>query len=268
MKYGRLSALNRKLRFKKRKFVNFKKSYKMWRRIATLFRNRYQFSRNNYRFSSKPRNKFLVDYTKPKNYEKLKARVKRRTFNSQRIINFRKFRKFYSTLTVQQFKRLVSFVNFSSKRGSLVNNFITFIESRLDVMLFRSGLVTSLFMSKHFIIHKHILVNNAVSCFPNRNLNLLDLISFNTLSFNSVLQNVKLNYVKRWLNYIKSGKKKRQKRKVNLMLLNLPSYIEVDFKAFSFILIADIFRKNVFYPFKISNQELSVFLNRIKTKVN
>jgi ribosomal protein S4 len=266
-KYVHLNYINRKLKFKNSRRYSFKKSYKLWRRVSVLFNNRYQFSRIQRRFNFKPTNKYLVDYTRPKNYDKLKARVKRRTFNSQRIVNFRKFKKFYATLSSTQFYKLVSAIRNSKNKGSLVFNFIARIESRVDLLLFRSGVVTSLFMAKHFISHSHVLINYKPVTSLQHYLAKFDLITLNEFVFDSLVNVIKFVYIRRWLTYVSRGAIKRNKKKLTLISFYLPSYIEVDYKSFSFILIADIFFKNVFYPFKISTHELEGFLNRVRIKL-
>lgn len=195
--------------------------------------------------------RYLVSYVKARHRKRIFVRVKKRRFLSQNLINFRKLKKFYSTLSTRQF-----FVLMREARQKRENNFdflIAQLESRLDVLLFRSNLVTSLFMSRHFLNHKHLWINQ-LSAYIGTKVRLYDVVSFkwNSISMHKmVVQKNMLLHYRTALN-----------RSRRITLLFLPSYLEVDFKTLSFNLIAEVFFKDVYYPFVIDKASIENFLFR------
>jgi len=196
--------------------------------------------------------RYLVSYVKARRRKSIFVRVKKRRFLSQNLINFRKFKRFYSTLTNRQFLVLMR-----QARLKKENNFeflIKTLESRLDVLLFRSNLVTSLFMARHFLNHRHIQIN-AKQAYADSCIKLYDNISFKwrvlRMHRTIVQRNILMHY------RVSLSRSKR------IILLFLPSYLEVDFKALSFNLIAGILNKNVYYPFLVDRASIENFLFRV-----
>jgi ribosomal protein S4 len=237
-KYAYLASLKRRLKFMKKRKT--KVSSFLWKRLFHLFRNRYQFGYRK-RKVFKPKkagSKFIIDYTKRRSYDKFKVRIKRRTFNSQRLINFRKFKKFYSNMTTVQFYRLAAKSRNQLDSVQNLDKFISNLERRLDVVLFRAGLVTSIFMARQFISYNHICVNNYKTKKLGYPLNTYDLVSFSSKKFRSLFTLLKSVYLNRLRGYVLSGTPKRIKNKVALVAFFKPSYLEVDYKGLSSILIA------------------------------
>lgn len=195
--------------------------------------------------------RYLVSYIKARQRKRVFVRVKKRRFLSQNLINFRKLKRFYSTLTARQFSKLMRVAHLKKE-----NNFdflISSLESRLDVLLFRSNLVTSLFMARHFLNHRHIWVNR-LNAYSETKVNLNDIVSFKWASMRMHKSIVQKNT---FLHYrIALSRSKR------IVLLFLPSYLEVDFKTLSFNLIAGIFFKDVYYPFSVDRASIENFLFR------
>jgi ribosomal protein S4 len=195
--------------------------------------------------------RYLVSYVKARRRKRIFVRVKKRRFLSQSLINFRKLKKFYSTLTARQF--LVLMHKARLQKGNNFDFLMSSLESRLDVLLFRSNLVTSLFMARHFINHKHIWINK-IKARSESKVNLNDIVSFkwNSLAVHrSIVQrNILLHY------RIALSRSKR------IVLLFLPTYLEVDFKALSFNLIAGVFFKDVYYPFSVDRASIENHLFR------
>jgi len=65
---------------------------------------------------------------------------------------------FYTNLQEKKFKKDFKFCVKSSVKT--LDKFISFVESRLDVILYRVGFVSSLHQARQFINHGHITVNN------------------------------------------------------------------------------------------------------------
>jgi ribosomal protein S4 len=271
IKLGYFASYKRRVRLLKIRARRARISSALWKRLYYLFRNRYQFGyvkRNRFKKGkSKSGSKYIIDYTKRRSYDKLKVRLKRRTFNSQRLIDFRKFKKFYSNLTAVQFYRLASKSKIQARGAYNLNKFVSNLERRVDMVLFRSGLVTSIFMARHFISYGHISVNGLKIKRLGFVIDLYDIVSISIKDLINFFTIIKSMYLSRLKGYVKSGARKRVKSKVALVSIFKPSYLEVDYRVLSTILVADIQFNKVFYPFKVPFYELGLFLSRVRKKV-
>jgi ribosomal protein S4 len=268
LKLSFFASLKRRLRLTKLRNRLKIISSTLWKRLNYLLRGRYQFGGYRKKKLNKPtkkKSRFIIDYTKRRSYNKFKVRIKRRAFNSQRLIDFRKFKKFYSNLNAVQFYRAAAKSKFIE--SNILNNFISKLESRLDMVLFRSGLVTSLFMAKHLISHGHILINDNISKQMGYTLSKYDLVSFSLKKLVNVRNLIKVLYKNKLKQYVRSGAPKRFKSKVASIFLFKPMYLEVDYCVLSTVLVADICVNKVFYPFKVSFHELELFLSRVRKKI-
>lgn len=256
----KVQTKNSKLMLSRLKFINVFRKYPNRRirnlQVDTVERNRRVGFRLQRRKSKISRRKslgkrYLVSYVKARQRKRIFVRVKKRRFLSQNLINFRKLKRFYSTLTARQFSVVMHKAHL--KRENNFDFLISSLESRLDVLLFRSNLVTSLFMARHFLNHRHICINEATA-YSRSKVHLNDIVSFkwNSMKMHKgiVQQNTLLHY------RIALSRSKR------VVLLFLPSYLEVDFKALSFNLIAGVFFKDIYYPFSIDRASIENFLFR------
>ena len=66
----------------------------------------------------------------------------------------------YYAIKEKQFSSI--FKESSKKKGDTGRNFINLLEKRLDIVVYRSGLVNTIYAAKQFISHKHITVNGKV----------------------------------------------------------------------------------------------------------
>jgi small subunit ribosomal protein S4 len=195
--------------------------------------------------------RYLISYVKTRRRRNVFVRVKKRRFLSQNLINFRKFKRFYSTLTNRQFSIVMREARL--KKENNFESLIKTLESRLDILLFRSNLVTSLFMARHFLNHRHIQINGK-QAYADSKIKLYDNVSFKYRSLNMHRNIVQRNALMHYrVSLIRSKR---------IVLLFLPSYLEVDFKALSFNLIAGILNKNVYYPFLVDRASIENFLFR------
>lgn len=256
----KIQTKNSKLMLARLNFVNNFRRYPQRRlqdlKLAVLDKKRRRGFRIKKRKSKIFRKKslgkrYLVSYVKARQRRRVFAKVKKRRFLSQNLINFRKLKRFYSTLTARQFSVLMHRARL--KRENNFDFLISSLESRLDVLLFRSNLVTSLFMSRHFLNHKHIWINK-LPAYSISKVHLYDIVSFkwNSIRMHKIVvqKNLILHY------RIALSRSKR------VTLLFLPSYLEVDFKALSFNLIAEVFFKDIYYPFTIDKASIENFLFR------
>ena len=67
-------------------------------------------------------------------------------------------------------------------KGNLISNFITKLEMRLDMFIFRAFNLLSLPQIKQLITHRKVFVNNKLIPYPNFTLKKHDVISFFSLN--------------------------------------------------------------------------------------
>lgn len=100
------------------------------------------------------------------------------------------FKFFYCNLQEKSFKRILK----QSVESPLttLDRFVSFLESRLDVVLFRSCFVSSMFESRQLISHGNVRVNGKVVRNPGSNLIQLDIIEIDVNLFQneSRIQNI------------------------------------------------------------------------------
>ena len=119
-----------------------------------------------------------------------------------------KLRRFYGNLRKRNFKRIFKERGLNDK--FLVGAFPYFLESRLDVILYRSNFFNSIFMARQFINHKKIFVNGLLETKPGLKVLLNDMISLP-------------NYQNFYLLLTKRLKKKK-------VLINYPNYLHINYK--------------------------------------
>lgn len=140
---------------------------------------------------------------------------KKRTKFYKFFILRQQFRVFYSFIKIKNLKKII--IKSLSKKDS-VNTFIYFLESRLDIVLFRLNLFSSVREARQKILHGNILVNNKVIKKSSYNLKESDCLSFN--------RNMTIFLKKKLLKNI------REKRN---FLVRIPNYLEYDLNNMVFI---------------------------------
>jgi ribosomal protein S4 len=101
----------------------------------------------------------------------------------------RRFRMFYGGLSKKVIKKKIKLI--LNKKGADFNlSFLHLFERRLDIVLHRSKLATSLRNARQMIVHKKILINKQIVNSPNYTLNLGDLISVNPKYSHVIVQNL------------------------------------------------------------------------------
>ena len=91
---------------------------------------------------------------------------------------------FYQNMRIHQIRTL--YVNCLKLRGNFISNFITKLELRLDMFLYRAFNLLSLTQIKQLITHKKIFVNSKIIPFPNYTLKKFDIVSFFGFENNNV----------------------------------------------------------------------------------
>ncbi len=159
---------------------------------------------------------------------------KKRVTSFSKILDIKQsFRLFYSNISEQSFKGSIMY-SIKSKSKTL-DKLVSFVESRLDSLLFRSCLVSSYHEAKLLVAHKHIIVNGTIIKKSGISLPKGSLIKLHKFLFKKVY----------FSNILKSR--------------SLPNYIEVDFKNLAFIFMWDTDFKNTYYPIRLNYSKLIRF---------
>ena len=99
---------------------------------------------------------------------------KRTTEYGTQLIAKQKLKKYYGDIREKQFK--ATYTNASRKKGDTSENLIGLLESRLDSFVYRSKFVPTVFASRQFVSHKHIMVNSKVVNIPSYKLKPGDIV--------------------------------------------------------------------------------------------
>ena len=103
----------------------------------------------------------------------------------QQLKSRKKLTLFYGHLSKKQLKRLIA--QSKSYQGYFSKNFFSILERRLDIVLYRSGLVKNIVSAKQLISHKKILVNNKVINSTSYQVNPGDIISITPNKNNKIV---------------------------------------------------------------------------------
>lgn len=140
---------------------------------------------------------------------------KKRTKFYKFFILRQQFRVFYSFIKIKNLKKLILR---SLKKKDSVNAFVYFLESRVDLVLFRLNLVSSVREARQKILHGNILINNKVVRKSSYNLKESDCLSFK--------KDKVVFFKKIFLSNLRSKK---------IFLVKIPNYLEYDFDNMLFI---------------------------------
>jgi len=152
---------------------------------------------------------------------------KKRTLKINNYLNLLKLRRFYGNIREKQFKR--NFKNLALTPHVVNRVFAYFLESRLDVVLYRSNFFNSIFSAKQFINHKKVYVNGFLVNKPGYRLKIDDVVNIKNPAF--FYENLK------------------QRLHKNVILTNHPSYLFVNYKLGLIKLVSLPLNENVPYPF-------------------
>jgi small subunit ribosomal protein S4 len=68
-----------------------------------------------------------------------------------------KLKKYYGDITEKQFRRV--YEEAVRRKGDTSENLIGLLESRLDAIIYRAGIVPTIFAARQFVNHGHVKVN-------------------------------------------------------------------------------------------------------------
>ena len=87
---------------------------------------------------------------------------KRKQFFQKRLFEKQKLRYFYGCIPQYQLKNIFQKLKKKKNQINFFNKFIVKLESRLDIILVRLRLATTVFESKQLISHKKVTINNEI----------------------------------------------------------------------------------------------------------
>lgn len=198
------------------------------------YKNNYKYKRLLKRqsfFLLKKQDKFLYQVAT----EDKEFRRKKRTIKINNYLNMLKLRCFYGNLGLKKFKRI--FRQNSLNSNLVARSFSYFLESRLDVILYRANFFSSIYAARQYINHKKVYVNGVVVNKPGYNVSINDII---TLS----------NYQDFYLDL-------QSRLKNDSILVNYPKYLEVNYKLGAIIFARLPENNEVPFPFFMNLSSLT-----------
>ena len=219
----------------KRKIYFFKKAYKMLKnhkstRISNIFKKPSKYSRKSLII-------LLKEHLLIKKPEKKKQLYKERLFAKQQ------FKNFYGCIPEYQLKNLFFYLKNKTSNNNIIQKFIILLESRLDMVIYRSKITKTIFQAKQIINHGKIKVNNKIINNSNFILNRGDIITLNNFKI------VKKFYYK--IKLKKNVKSKKFSRIIGILKKNKVNYIQINNKYNLYIFLKKPAFTEIQYPFKL-----------------
>lgn len=210
-----------------------KKPTRVLNYIFEAYQNNHKYRkllRYQHFFLSKKKSKFLYKIIT----EEKEFRRRKRTVKINSYLNLLKLRRFYGCLGKKKFKRVFKGTGLNS--NVLGRSFPYFLESRLDIILYRSNFFSSVFSARQYINHKKVYVNGLLVTKPGYKIFIDDIISLeNPGSF-----------------YKQVGTRLRDGN----VLCNYPNYMEVNYKLGCIILTKMPTFADLPYPFFVTPSSL------------
>jgi small subunit ribosomal protein S4 len=132
-----------------RKILKFKKQ--KWNFLLNLLSRKLRFFK---KYKPKNQLQYFVSRNPTKWHEFREGRYR------NMLIVFRRFLLFYGYLTKKKMRVYIKQAIKSSKKTSINSSFLKTLESRLDVVLYRTKFCKSIKTARQIITHKGVLVNN------------------------------------------------------------------------------------------------------------
>jgi small subunit ribosomal protein S4 len=183
----------------------------------------------------------LKDYYLNKRPEKKKQLFKERLFAKQQ------FKNFYGCIPEYQLKNLFFYLKNKTNNNNIIQKFIILLESRLDMVIYRSKITKTVFQAKQIINHGKIKVNNKIITSSNIILNRGDIITLN--NFKIIKNFYYINKVK--IIKLKKNKIKKFTRLIRILKKNKVNYIQINNKYNFYIFLKKPSFTEIQYPFKL-----------------
>ena len=104
--------------------------------------------------------KSLLTYFKEHNLNKRPENKK--YLYKERLFAKQQFKNFYGCIPEYQLKNLFYYLKNKNKNNNIIQKFIILLESRLDMVIYRSKITKTIFQAKQIINHGKIKVNNKI----------------------------------------------------------------------------------------------------------
>jgi small subunit ribosomal protein S4 len=183
----------------------------------------------------------LKDYYLNKRPEKKKQLFKERLFAKQQ------FKNFYGCIPEYQLKNLFFYLKNKTNNNNIIQKFIILLESRLDMVIYRSKITKTVFQAKQIINHGKIKVNNKIITSSNLILNRGDIITLN--NFKIIKNFYYIHKIKKIR--LKKNKIKKFTRLVRILKKNKVNYIQINNKYNFYIFLKKPSFTEIQYPFKL-----------------
>ena len=163
----------------------------------------------------------------------IKASRKRSSLYEKLFRQKKILRAYYGNITSKQLKKIL---NFSKKNAVYKNNPLLLLEHRLDIIIYRLNWVNSVRQAKQFIQHGNILVNGNIITHGKYLIKPGDVIQVKVTSAPQVFKNLHkvLDHTNKYV------------------LLDAPSYFEVNYSILSAVLLYTPALEEVPFPIKLN----------------
>ena len=158
------------------------------------------------------------------------------------LLEKQKFRSFYGQITETIFQRVV--LSADKMHGDFFDNLVGLMESRLQTVVYRSGIVSTIHHARQLISHGHVRVNGTVCVLPGRVLRAGDIISVSPTVAPAIISSI------------------RSQMQEDLRQFEAPSYLEVDYDTLHLTFLHVPSLLEVEYPVEIDTKSIREFYSR------
>jgi small subunit ribosomal protein S4 len=228
----------------KKKWILFKKNIFWSEKNKTNLIRKLKIFKNLAKALKKP-----FEYKKIlKKLSKTKKPPKKKLYK-ERLFAKQQFKNFYGCIPEYQLKNIFKELK-SKKNNNIIQKFIILLESRLDMIIYRSKIVKTIFEAKQIINHGKIKVNDKIISSSNYILNRGDIISLNNFKISK-----KYYYIE------------KKKKNNNIILLkkirkNKVNYIEINNKLNIYIFLRKPLFNEIKYPFELNLKLVDEYLKK------
>jgi ribosomal protein S4 len=203
--------------------------------LYEAYQNNYKY-RNLLKHSKKRfffRKNFKFVYKVVTNEKEFRRRTK--NIKIKHYLNRLKLRRFYGNISKRKFKQL--FRESMLNSNFLGKSFICLLETRLDVLLYRTNFFKSIFSARQYIFHQGIYVNGILLYKPNFKIKLFDFVFVKNINY-----------------FYNKIKQKFDNKKI---FGTFPAYLEVNYKLGCISLYKVPLVKEVPFPFFLNYKHIA-----------
>ena len=256
------------IKLRKKKWQRFKTNNFFVERKNTFFKRLRKIKRDFKQkriikkpfFKSKFQSKSLL--TLLKEHRLIKRPERKKHLFKERLFAKQQFKNFYGCIPEYQLKNLFFYLKNKTNNNNIIQKFIILLESRLDMVIYRSKITKTIFQAKQIINHGKIKVNNKIITSSNFILNRGDIITLN--NFKVIKKFNYFNKTKKSIFKFFQKKKKIIKKKELLKKKPKIRLIQKDIKKVQRVSkLVKILKKNKVNYIQINNKyNLYIFLKR------